>query len=323
METYPLTVEKPDNNCYYLLESIMNTMECTRVVKDDVKNVNIIYSDDQHQIVLTEPFKLGKVYVMKDSGYNNKYLVLFTICGGCTMYYVYGFFIFFDNQGDVAKKMIIHYMLTSYDCRNTWLSKETVFLHKDAFLFMYKHRDTHQFIINPILFNTNKVYNDADMDILCVNIELSGSIVHEHNNCVVIKQKDGNYKVIPLYFKSTLNVYLHNDYHAITNQLPEISEFDGYPIICVKCSGKTSIATAYYGSCTIGLGNSFCQHCMIRYSKSDKLWVCCQATDKNICCHFLDEQYMCNKQHTNNYILKFQPTYFPPYLDKGTVHYTK
>lgn len=223
-------------------------------------------------------------------------------------------------------------MILSYDSRNTWLSKESIFLYDDSLLFIYKHRDTNHFILNPILFNTYKLDDTADITILNVDEKtLNGSIICTYDNRVVIKHKNETYSIIHLYFKELqLHMYQCDDYtqQVLTNNM--VAEFDGYPIVCCFCNQKTSIAHANFQCSSMFLGNSFCQHCMIRYSKSDKTWICCQSivsdNDGNylhhkMCGNYIVDNKPCDRIHNTNYKLELKETYFPPYLSKGKVIY--
>lgn len=96
-------------------------------------------------------------------------------------------------------------------------------------------------------------------------------------------------------YKFDQSEYLKFDYYISTNinndnNVNDIEDFfqkanyyeqeeysDGYPEKCVICNKKTFIATYCYKNLLMGLGNSFCLGCEIRYSKSDKVWKCCKC----------------------------------------------
>lgn len=95
--------------------------------------------------------------------------------------------------------------------------------------------------------------------------------------------------------------------------LYESEEFtDGYPNNCVICLKKTTEATYGYNNIHMGLGNSFCLCCQIRYSKSEKVWKCCKLEkglidgDIDLCSKKLSStnNYMCtNPSHMEKYRL--------------------
>lgn len=322
MEHYSLKeVEKStDTSC--LIQSIVNNIHC-ELVNNDNNNNNVVYQDDYKQIVLTKQCNaVNRIIVIKDYKYDNKFLVLFNVYSGYTTMQVYGFFVFF-NKGKVAKKMYINNMITSYDHRDVNMSHENMFLYDDHFLFVYDHRDTKRFIGNFVLFNTLNLYDYASMKIYNrYYFSFGGDIIVTNNSHVVIKDKDV-YRVIDLYFDDGFSVGEYDDYTKAPVINKDITEFDGYPMKCVRCDKVGSIASAYYGISTIGLGNCFCTECMIRYSKSDRRWYCCQSINHGPCFNVLnDNNYQCDKIHDTNYKLEFNKTYVPPYLEKGSVVYT-
>lgn len=126
-------------------------------------------------------------------------------------------------------------------------------------------------------------------------------------------------------FKLNPSDYLSLDYYISDNpqdnlekffeqaNLYETEEFtDGYPNNCVICYKKTNEASFGHNNTFIGLGNSFCLGCQIRYSKSDKVWKCCKLKkgytdgDIDLCSNKLSSSngYICvNPAHLEKYRL--------------------
>lgn len=129
-----------------------------------------------------------------------------------------------------------------------------------------------------------------------------------------------------------LDYYVLNSLDDINNFISVSSKFEkkelvtDYPIFCPKCYKLTSKATHItkmkYGNSTLGLGDSFCFDCKIRYSKSENCWICCFLTteiekENDLChtgiCHSkLDNsnEYncICKDKHTSKYKLSIKTT---------------
>jgi hypothetical protein len=131
-------------------------------------------------------------------------------------------------------------------------------------------------------------------------------------------------------FKFNPSDYLSLDYYSSNSDQDNLEEFfdqanlyqseefnDGYPNNCVICLKKTTEATFGHNNSFMGLGNSFCLGCQIRYSKSDKVWKCCKLekcpyTDSiDLCSNNLSSSnnYLCvNSSHLENYRLNIIDT---------------
>ncbi len=91
---------------------------------------------------------------------------------------------------------------------------------------------------------------------------------------------------------------------------PKQNYSDNYIKDCIKCGKLTSMATYYYNynnpsSCVtsmIGLGKSYCHDCGIRYSLSDKVWLCCKPIAKEFGSSKNFDLCFCKLEPANNYI---------------------
>jgi hypothetical protein len=78
----------------------------------------------------------------------------------------------------------------------------------------------------------------------------------------------------------------------------------GYKPYCIKCEKLTNQASWGYDYTTGKLGNSYCQNCEIRYSKTEDAWLCCKLTDEPIgyqfyfCSNKLVKGLVCDKEHS-------------------------
>lgn len=298
-------------------------------IDDNINNINNIYQDDNNMVMLTEKCNLvNRIIAIKDYKYDNKFLILFNIYGYYMNMYVYGFFVFFDEHGHVAQKKHINDMIVSYDHRDVNMSHDNMFLYDDHFLFIYDHRDTKKLIGNFVLFNTSQNCEYVEMKNYNHYFSFGGTIVITNNSNVVIKNKkddknkmDVKYKVIDLYFDDHFTISEWDDYTKAPLTKKECIDLDGYPLLCGKCGEKSVNATASYNNCVIGFGNCFCSKCLIRYSKSDQRWYCCQSINKKPCQNMLNNDYCCDLTHGDNPIINLTKTYIPPYIMKGSVIY--
>ena len=134
---------------------------------------------------------------------------------------------------------------------------------------------------------------------------------------LLFKSNPANYLSIDYYtsnYSNNPNGFLEKSYKF------EKEEYsDGYITYCVKCNGLTSEGIYNYKNITMGFGNSFCTKCQIRYSQSEKSWVCCKLTKEidninkrtDTCCLCFSRletinNYECDKchLHSNKYNLK-------------------
>ena len=55
------------------------------------------------------------------------------------------------------------------------------------------------------------------------------------------------------------------------------------------------------------MGSGYCENCMIRYSLSDKIWICCKYVDGNErrCNKKLNGEYNCDRIHDSS-VYKFE-----------------
>jgi hypothetical protein len=133
-------------------------------------------------------------------------------------------------------------------------------------------------------------------------------------------------------FKFNPADYLSMDYYISNDEQDNLEEFfekanfyeseeftDGYPNNCIICLKKTSEATFGHNNTFMGLGNSFCLGCQIRYSLSDKVWKCCKLEKYpyddsiNVCSNKLSSSnnYLCTDlSHLENYRLNINDTNF-------------
>ena len=184
-----------------------------------------------------------------------------------------------------------------------------------------KNKNLHT-IYNPrfcyiIMYNPAKLYGMIDLGSL--------KLVKNH----VIKHSNNNYFHHPTSTSTptptqtigldylTINYYLvnnldnldnYNEFEKIFDKQEKYS--DEYPELCPRCNKLTTQATYYYPNSEpycqsfMELGKAFCSDCLIRYSWTEKSWVCCNLTHDNtgnLCSNILDSNknnYLCELYHS-------------------------
>lgn len=191
---------------------------------------------------------------------------------------------------------------------------------------IYSHIKNKQYVVINVIKHENRNWINLNKDNkLYVVIDI-GSFIIEKNR----KSKLGDNRNILLF-----STYATNDYNEIINkpeQITEITEYQGYPLKCIKCGAKTTKTIINIvikdGYSTTNVGNSYCHNCKLRYSQNDKVYYCCLPVIINneikICYNILNQtnNYQCDKNHENiepEYII--QKSYYPPYLDIVRLYY--
>lgn len=78
---------------------------------------------------------------------------------------------------------------------------------------------------------------------------------------------------------------------------------DGYKDLCIMCGNLTCIAECIGSEklvfSNLGMGRSYCDRCKVRYSKTDKKWVCCRLNENaEFCSGEVWQNQPCMKKHS-------------------------
>jgi hypothetical protein len=85
----------------------------------------------------------------------------------------------------------------------------------------------------------------------------------------------------------------------------------GYELYCINCGELTTQASWGYNYTTGKLGNSYCEKCEIRFSKSEGLWMCCKLSEEPIgyeyyfCSNKVNKGLVCDKDHSKTMKIEF------------------
>jgi len=312
-KTFAIYKTKNMHAYYLFFENIIKTTIFKKKYKKDDTD-NIIY-EKEFIITYDNPIlaKFCTLFCVGDPNDKNRFFVGINMCMSIFSYGLTGLFIYFNNE-NISDMIIVSEILKEYDSRNNIITAKETFLYNQSLVFLEKHRDLNNFRITICcfdyydklsakhtditdisgkyrLYNKWLIFNDTDI------IDLSS--VHVESN----RLKYNMYKII-----SDMEAFL-----KIASVFNEIEYCDYYPKNCIKCNELTCITTFYNkinecASQIINMGNSYCHNCAIRYSLSNKSWVCCKLIeDDKFCFKKVDTNYNCTLSHNNRklaYIMK-------------------
>lgn len=338
--------------------------------KNNISNEIIIYQNNECKIVSNKYWEYGYMFAVQDGSQSNRYFIGFTYSGNVYIDNICGMIVYFDSTGKIGEKTIIDRIVCKYDLSNGRINTSRAIFYKQCLLFYQVHKDTCELILFVnLLSNVDRLcYKSHEHTRIKTNWILLDKTKHENQRFLhvteVLEEKNWspvkttnvlidldslkfveNYISLSSNFKSNSKSYLLMDYYKIdlaadidkcmveiTKVNIDDSSFDGYPIKCAKCLSLTKTAMYKTNHILMGLGDSFCIDCNIRYSKSENSWICCKLSNKvdscenifstNICSCKLEpgENYVCKEQH--NHSVKFNlkinctdKTYRYPYKD--------
>ncbi len=307
-------------------------------------NEKVIYHDSEKQIIMVikNSMIFGRIYAVKDEIEPNRYFIGFNSFAGCTNVKTVGLIVYFDNNGNVNKKIILRRELCNLDCRN---GQVITYLSKQSIIFKQTHRDTRALMLDVVLLS----YDDEIIENEHYYFEKIKSLFSSKNSKNVIKNRfinietdEGNY----LFDIESLRVEKNQETTIFNTTMKNVDKFiitsyklsneeivkfnnnklekfyddydnynDGYPTYCIHCNEVTAKANF---TCKIkdlsfrtsyeGLGNSYCHNCKIRYSKTNKIWQCCKIKKNNesFCSCEVKKDKMCTEEHSETVETKIQ-----------------
>ena len=301
-----------------LWKFLLNNVNVIKQPKTLHASGNIIYEDKDCAdiIVLNSNLNFDKVYAVKDTGIqSNRFFIGFHIHHCNTDLRVFGAVYVFDNNGKGELERTFSESVCGFDWRNGCVY---TFFYNQSLVFMQSHRDT-----SSLLLTLNYLPFDVSQASVSTNTDHTNIIVEYYNDNNFL-QVDGNPRFVQLVCKANKFCYIDlgsvdlktnntNKPDLVINvydNIDSVSEpplFYGsdYPINCINCNKLTSHGTiieqrSYGATSYLGLGESYCQTCEVRYSKSNCKWVCCKIVKKysNYICA-CEHDYPCNDAHDN------------------------
>jgi hypothetical protein len=292
----------------------------------------VIYKKGNIVIITNRPTQLlGTFFAVEDSDWENRYFVAFAFSVGCLTESITGMMVYFTEEGFCYSDRTIIYdkVIASYDLRNGKIRSCDMALYHQSLFFIQSHRDTHNIIlyVSHLLYDsdtidastsyytnyTSNLFFCDDMTICkrfivcelkdkCVVFDLGSlEFVKEHYTDILSgTERNDSYLLFCSYILPSKGNVMN--FLEMGSNFPEREYTDGYPINCIKCDQITSAGTLYFKSSsasymTIGLGNSYCEGCCIRYSHTKKEWVCAKIDiNGQTCDGFLQGDWLCSNE---------------------------
>jgi len=278
----------------------------TKPSQDEIKaktsfaKFKVLHETDTTMLVVSRNMKCKKVTVLQDGKHSNRYFVGISFQGYCyTDYIIMGMFVYCGEDGSTEVK--ISSEVHCFDLRDEFWGH----LYNQTLLFVEKHRDHSQLrmFVKLLDYNDDIVLQSRSETKIVKTFD--GGVV-PNGRYMMITTKDKQQLYIDLGSVRNDNNRIYLAYSTAESTEEEQVYGDGYPETCIKCGKATHAAMlrSYNNSC-YNTGNSCCIDCMIRYSQSEKRWVCClfrQPIDKwrsDMTCGnpIVDAKFVCNRQH--------------------------
>ncbi len=337
-------------------------------VDDYIKSNNlsksvVIYSDQTYSIIYQNPTLTSfsdYIYMIADPNDSHRYFLGIMVHGYCTSIKIYGNFVYFNSLGDLTELILVPKMLLSFDYRNGRVDKSNTFLYNQSLVFVESHRDSRSYMITVCAFGyyddllasstehtqIKSKYFSSDRNIkqfdrfLFIGGEDDKSNYLLDMGSTLVEKKNPEQKNIYLSKSELIMKYSmyqldeNTTLDNISSQLvifkskPEQIYSDPYVSNCIKCGILTSSAVFYDGNMSMGLGKSYCHECGIRYSLSDRKWVCAKLIPNNNLSykHFCFKEvqkesgYVCDCEHSKELLeFKFELIEKKPYKKNGSI----
>jgi hypothetical protein len=326
---------------FHFFKKFMNNLVIERHNKIEPINQDDceIYSDD-HEILICKNTAHQNIIAIKDINDKNRYFIGY-YWGKYCQYDVAGMIVYFDNDNNLKQRNIIDKIILTFDSRNGFINtlrNKNTYLYHNSLCMLQCCRDGRCMIFHMCTFNDEdeitssifkyeskilsycdeiKVVLNRFLSVKCLDHYLFFDLQSFKYICTDSALKK-NSKFVYDYYKDTSIDEFTDKYVKNNNYNDEYDDYiytpiSGYPAKCIKCSGMTSSIRAYYNNFMCGLGDGFCEKCLIRYSVSDKCWVCCKFNGVGICYNKLNNkmpdtfdsleddmfQSECTKEHIN------------------------
>lgn len=151
----------------------------------------------------------------------------------------------------------------------------------------------------------------VDTASVCVEGKIIAPNQHSKTRCM-------QYNIYTLKSDECVDTFIQ---HNNTKTMQPYCEMD-YCTHCIKCGQITLIACYCENNSSLGLGKSYCHNCSIRYSLSEKRWVCAKLvrSDKDsmayVCGKPVDAETQnpcCDDHSTEELVFESQETHTKPY----------
>lgn len=259
----------------------------------------------QVRLLMKPAFEYGECFAVRDGRVPNRYFVGFVVTDstyGCVM----GLMLYFDmSTGRVGAQKVCNCVLARsemrVDHRNTWLVDQTL-------VFGFRHQATSRLVltVNLLSYEDTVIAQDEtrELDILLrarperLDRDATGRFLHVRN------QED---EQVLLDLGTLDSAEQEMRYHILPPDAPletvepvAVRFGDGYPLTCARCQQETASASFVEGYGSMFLGLSYCPDCGIRFSRTDRQWLCCRVVRRSgvtICHAKLEGNEECAQTH--------------------------
>ncbi len=313
----------PSPNINFLWDHLVKTFTYVKTKLSGSLVGNIIYKDPDNQDIivmsLNVPKIFNQIYAIQDYLQPNRYFIGFVCNPTYTNSPIIGQIVYFDELGQVKITKTLNQTLFSRDFRNGHVQ---TYLYSQSLVFVQSHRDTGKIMLGLNLLDSNDNLLASEFTHTSVSSAWSWNDKNQICRFAKISVPDNKFMLIDLgslkqaeklsssIFKKSENVFsLNINWYLVEEKnigefiekFPEPPEpyIDDYKENCIRCNKLTDISDWSCKNSYMGLGKSYCNACQIRYSATEKKWVCCQLNLSNgFCSSPIVGTEICNKPHS-------------------------
>lgn len=336
MEVKKLVTKKHrDTSFSFLVGRIFSSVKFKKINNQEELTENFVLIENTQIAINTKHKIYDHVHAVQDSNNKDRYFIGFTFNEQYCNAIIIGMIVYFNHLGECKHKIILNNVLCAHDTRN---GRINTFLFNQSLIFTQIHRDTEVLLLYLNLLS----YEDSVLLSTFTYSEIPSykynrNSIKDYKQLISVLRKDDKNIVFDLgSLKQDQSDSIVIDSYQVSDGEVDtfISEYknppeyfgDGYPNDCILCKNLTSITSYGYNNTYCSLGDSYCQECGIRFSKSDKKWLCQKLNLNNdFCNETVTENIPCCLEHSETMKViiykEREPSYIYPY--KKNLHITK
>jgi hypothetical protein len=282
---------------------------------DPYEDYLVVYHEGHTMLVTHRRFhSVGTFFAVPDSESPYRFFIGFAFVVGPMTESIAGLFVYFSEEGQ--KIEIGENVLFTYDIRNGYIRGKDGHLYRQSLFFTQSHRDTARMIlyVHHVDYETDRINGHTMVytDYMVREVHHRGRFLYFSHltlpkyrvidlGTLSLKEEDnqqererGRNRERGRERKMTFSTYVVeapslDPFLDIATSFPERQYSDGYPLTCIRCHEPTHAANYGYKSSPLecyemGLGNSYCPSCHIRYSLSRGTWLCTRVGHRGQMC---------------------------------------
>ncbi len=280
---------------------------------DPYEDYLVVYHEGHTMLVTHRRFhSVGTFFAVPDSESPHRFFIGFAFAVGPMTESVAGLFVYFSEEGQRLE--VCDHVLFTYDIRNGCLRGKDGHLYRQSLFFTQSHRDTARMIlyVHHVDYETDRIDGHT-----MVYTDYMARVVHHRERFLYFSHmSQPKYRLIDLGSlaikeadlpheqgrerekgrerRMTFSMYVVEApsldlFLDVATSFPDRQYSDGYPLTCIRCHEPTHAANYGYKSSPLecyemGLGNSYCPSCHIRYSLSKRTWLCTRVGARGQMC---------------------------------------